>query len=238
MIFIKNKILPCICALLIALKFSIPAIADDFKNYDENIVRAFKTAKIKTFSPNLSFPIAEMSDETINQSIKDYLTKTNYFAKNKEGIFFVESKIVNVKPEKGSVNSEIKEFFVINKIYNLKNPERFMFAYNKNASKQELSDRGLIAENITNNISEYAILSKKIASQNRALPLKITRASYNGMLNVMILTPKLGFGYIINPPLTWIKTNTPESIYNGISSEIEKVTTAQKLPLKVMCFKK
>jgi|GEM_PF-6512505 len=233
----KNRTFFSILGVLILLKFSTPVLADDFKNYDENVVRAFKTAKIAVLSPDLSFP-ADASDEDINQNIYNYLVKTNYLKNNKQEIFFIKTEKVNKSVKTDTCKTIKKEFIVVSRLYNLKNPEKFMFALDRNKSAQFLSDREQISDTLTNDISEYAIISRKINIKNQTLTWKLTKAGYNGFLNIIILTPKLGFGYIINPPFKWIKTNKPTNIYDSISSEIEKISTHQKQLLKIKCFKR
>jgi hypothetical protein len=233
--FYRNKILFYVLGIIVLLRFSTPVFADDFKNYDENIVRAYKTVKIGVLKSNLYLP-ADATEEVINQSINDYLVKSKFLKAKKQEIILFETQKISEKQKTGSEGSESKEFIVVNKLYNLKNPEKFLFALDRNKSTQSLLTREAITNSLVNNISEYAIISRKIDNKNLPLAWKITKASYNGFLNTIILTPKLGFGYVINPPFRWIKTNKPISIYNGISSEIEKLSTGQKQPMKVKCF--
>lgn len=216
---------------IVASAVTAPALADSYKSYDENIIRGYKTAKIQVLKPSIILD-ATSTDEAVDEKVYQYLSDKNYFKKklkNKGGIFFIQTKESEAK--NGGKSTKVT------KLYAIKNPEKFMFAMNNKLTKKELSDREAISQSIRDNISSYAILSEKIDKKNSPFALKVLSAGYNGTLDAIILAPKLGFGYIFNPPFRWIKTDTPEHIYKNISSEIEDLSTGDKETLRVKYFK-
>lgn len=220
--------------LLINTSLNLPARAESFKSYDENVVRAYKSLKIKTIKPDIKV-YADAAPDAIDAEIQKYLSENKYFEKNlknKPGIFLVDLKNVQVKEQNGEVTKLIK----VNEIYNVKNPEKFMFTLNNKISKKDLADKEAIANNINNDATTYAIISKKIEKKNSPLFVKTVRGGYNGFLGMFIYMPKLGLGSVFNPPFEWLKTNTPSDIYKGISNEVEQISTGEKEQLQVKYF--
>lgn len=221
----SKQIMACsLFAALIAFN-TLKANAFGNNNYDENVVRAYDTAKIVTFKPHITID----KDDDLNLTLKEYLTKRDFFKKNKlknkEAIFLVKEE-------------DNDDSITINKVYWLKNPEKYLFSLDKSTSKEILLNRELIKANLDNDLSKYAILSQKIEAKDRLLATKVVSGGYNGFLDLVVLTPKMGFGGIINPPFRWMKTNNPKNIYNSVTSEMEQLAVGDKEFLKIVCIKK
>ena len=220
----KKVIVSSLFSLLVVCSAN-KANAFGLNNYDENVVRAYDTAKIVTYKPNLTVN----QDDDINLTLKEYLVKKDFFKKNKlknkEAIFLIKTE-------------ENDDTVKIEKAYWLKNPEKFLFSLDKSTSKEILLNRELIKANLDNDLSKYAILSQKIEKKDRLLLTKAVSGGYNGFLDTIILAPKMGFGYIINPPFKWMKTNNPKNIYNSVTGEMEQLAVGDKEFMKIMCVKK
>ncbi len=207
-----------------------PSFAGNYKSYDENVVRAFNKVKIMQLKPDISLSY-DASEAQIDKAVYEYLKSERFFQrklKGKPGLFFVETKPQILEFKQSDKSIKIERNLLISKIYILKNPEKFMFALDKTLPIEVISDRGTIKNKIENNMTAYAIVSEKIDKARAPFILKTLKFTTNSFLNLMIIIPKLGFGYLINPPLSWLKIGTPSDIYKDIMKEAESLSIGEK----------